>query len=164
MWICRLVFQIPSRAICKPWMSFHYTPQLHSILQDFSLPRGCSHLSAKRSKFRMPNFLLFEVFRRTLKIPGENPVVRIINLVQIQNTLRIVQKRNPLHFLHIHPLLVNILACLDVSRLAKIGGVACYQNEWTVVETDQGSLQPGGSDGTPDDYWLTPNHNIKHVL
>ena len=27
----------------------------------------------RTEKFRMPNFLLFDVFRRTLKIPGENP-------------------------------------------------------------------------------------------
>ena len=54
-------------------MFFHYTPQLHSILQDFLLPRDGSHLSAKCSKFKMPNFLLFDVFRRTLKVPGENP-------------------------------------------------------------------------------------------
>ena len=44
-------------------------------------------------------------------------------------TLWIVQKRKPLSFPHIHPLLVNMLACLDVSRLAKSGGVAAYQNE-----------------------------------
>ena len=52
---------------------FHYTPHLHGILQHFLLPRYGSHLSAERPKFRMPNFLLFDVFRRTLKIPGENP-------------------------------------------------------------------------------------------
>ena len=63
-------------------------------------------------------------------------LVRIINLIQIPNALCIVQKRNPLHFPRIHPLLVNILARLDVSRLAKSGGVASYQNEKTVVETD----------------------------
>ena len=56
-------------------------------------------------------------------------VVRIINLVQIPNTLWKVKKRNPLHFPHIYPLLVNILACLDVSKLVKSGGVASYQNE-----------------------------------
>ena len=45
------------------------------FLQDFLLPRDGSHLSAERSKFRMPNFLLFYVFRRTLKIVGENPAL-----------------------------------------------------------------------------------------
>ena len=63
-------------------------------------------------------------------------IVRIVNLIQIPNTLSIVQKGNPLHFPHIHPLPVNILACLDASRLAKSGGVAAYQSEYTVVETD----------------------------
>ena len=29
---------------------------------------------------------------------------------------------------------------------------------------NQGSLQPGGSNGTPDDYLLTQNKSIKHVL
>ena len=57
-------------------MFLHYTLQLRGILQDFLLPRDSSHLSAERSKFRMPNFLLLGVFRRTLKIPGENPVLK----------------------------------------------------------------------------------------
>ena len=59
---------------------FHYTLQLHGIMQHFLLPRDGSHLSAERSKFRMPNFLLFDVFRRTLKIPGENPAHSTISL------------------------------------------------------------------------------------
>ena len=58
-------------------MFFHYTEQLHGILQDFLLPREGLHLSAERSKFRMPNFLLSDAFRRTLKIPGENPDLHV---------------------------------------------------------------------------------------
>ena len=46
------------------------------------------------------------------------------------------RKWSPLHFPHIEPLLVNILACLDVSRLAKRGWVAAYQKWMDVVETD----------------------------
>ena len=46
----KVVAQIPSRAIILPWMFFHYTPQLHGILQDILLPRDGSHLSAERSK------------------------------------------------------------------------------------------------------------------
>ena len=57
--IWRLVVQIPSCAIFLPWMFFHYTPQLHGILQDFLLPRDGSRLSAKRSIFRMPIFFTF---------------------------------------------------------------------------------------------------------
>ena len=63
-----------------------------------------------------------------LSNPFQSMTVRITNLVQTPTTLWIVQKRNPLHFPYIHPLVVNILACLDVSRLAKSGGVASYQN------------------------------------
>ena len=34
-----------------------------------------------------------------------------------------------LFFPHTHPLLINSLACLDVSGVAKSGGVAAYRNE-----------------------------------
>ena len=61
IWIWRLVVQIPSWAICLPWMSFHYTLQLHGILQDFLLPRDGSHLSAgpKYSECQIFYFLTF---------------------------------------------------------------------------------------------------------
>ena len=45
-----------------------------------------------------------------------------------------------------------------------ISGFPGLQDMSLVVLWKQGSLQPGGSGGTPDDYWLTPNKNIKHVL
>ena len=35
----------------------------------------------RTKKFRMPNFLLFDVFRRTLKIPGENPALQVCYLM-----------------------------------------------------------------------------------
>ena len=44
-------------------------------------------------------------------------VVRIVNLIQIPNSWNTLWKGNPLHIPHIHALLVNILACLDVIKM-----------------------------------------------
>ena len=52
---------------------FHYTLQLHGILQYFLLLRDGSHLSAEPKNSECQIFYFFDVFRRTLKIPGENP-------------------------------------------------------------------------------------------
>ena len=37
----------------------------------------------RTKKFRMPNFLLFGAFRRTLKIPGENRVQNMLEVTQV---------------------------------------------------------------------------------
>ena len=66
LWIWRLVVQIPFWAMLLPWMLFHYTLQLHGILQDSTLNAQNSEcqifyfltFSPKRSKF--PERTLFE--------------------------------------------------------------------------------------------------------
>ena len=50
---------------------FHYTPQLHGILQHFFLPRDGSHLSAERqnSECQIFYFLTFSAEGKVLAFP-----------------------------------------------------------------------------------------------
>ena len=53
----------------------------------------------RTKKFRMPNFLIFDVFYRTLKIPGENPVLWATGAVHAQPFTALAQSQECLECL-----------------------------------------------------------------